>query len=63
MPVILVPYLEGESQGDVADYDAYVPVRIAGDVRSDGTVLIYFPDNTGRVIAARHLLRLNGDRA
>jgi hypothetical protein len=61
MPVMLVPYLDKRSQPVAADCDAYIPVRVPGPPRPDGQVLIYFLDGTARLVAARHLYRIETD--
>jgi hypothetical protein len=58
MSATFTRYVDGDTTATAAKADAYVAVRVPDGVRPDGRVLIYFPDGTGRVIDARHLLRL-----
>ena len=58
MSATFTPYIEGQSHSNPASFDAYIPVRVPGEPRSDGSVNVYLPDGTGFVVNSQHLLRL-----
>jgi hypothetical protein len=63
MSATFTPYIERESPSIPADFDAYLPVRVPEEPRSDGSVIVYLPDGTGFVVNSHHLLRLESGPA
>jgi hypothetical protein len=61
MTIMLVPYLDRRSRPVAVDCDAYIPVQVPARPGADGQVLVYFLDGTARVVAARHLYRVERD--
>jgi hypothetical protein len=52
------PLARDESSIDLRDTeaDAYIPVHITEEPRTDGRVLVYLPDGTGLLVHRRNLV-------
>jgi hypothetical protein len=56
----LTSFLESRSRHGPTDSEAYLRVRVTGERRPDGSMLVYLPNGTGLVVNG-DLLRLGTD--
>jgi hypothetical protein len=61
MSSAFTPFLKNRSDGAPADAVAYIRVRVPGEPRADGSMVVYLPDGTGLVVNVHQLLHFNAD--
>ena len=53
------PYFEAQAHRDPAGSGAYIRVRVPGEPRPDGSILVYLPNGTGLLVNSNQLLHLD----